>query len=236
MVACPPGLPGRLLCLIVSLPGGTFVTAQILRPRWRRHLPIAFAALSKERVPENRFVSWLEPLRCDPEVRRDLAKYLRGVPTRTQPLKWAERQRAFSGQVLVVWTRQDKLMPPEHAERLAVEFQDAKLVRFDDSTEVDPLSWTVLNSVVAVHLPCLHWEMTRNEPRWTPDPRLLRHPTQSVYESERPNRVGTPRENEENNTGQATDGGGQGTPSKLRKKRPCLRPSAKRLLRCRFMA
>ena len=42
----PPGLPGRLLCLNASLPGGTFLTAQLLRPRFLRHLPIAFGALS----------------------------------------------------------------------------------------------------------------------------------------------------------------------------------------------
>ena len=28
----PPGLPGRLLCLNAALPGGTFLTAQLLRP------------------------------------------------------------------------------------------------------------------------------------------------------------------------------------------------------------
>ena len=44
----PPGLPGRLLCLIASLPGGTFLTAQLLRPRFLRHLPIAFGGLSEE--------------------------------------------------------------------------------------------------------------------------------------------------------------------------------------------
>ena len=33
----PPGLPGRLLCLNASLPGGTFMSVQLLRPRWIRH-------------------------------------------------------------------------------------------------------------------------------------------------------------------------------------------------------
>ena len=30
----PPGAPGRLLCRTAALPGGTFLTAQLLRPRW----------------------------------------------------------------------------------------------------------------------------------------------------------------------------------------------------------
>ena len=38
----PPGLAGRLLCLNAALPGGTFLTAQLLRPRWIRHLPVTF--------------------------------------------------------------------------------------------------------------------------------------------------------------------------------------------------
>ena len=66
------------------------------------HLPIAFGDLSKKRVPEDQFQSWLEPLRRDRKVRRDFDKYLRSVPTRTQLLDWSEQQRAFKGQVLVV--------------------------------------------------------------------------------------------------------------------------------------
>ena len=46
----PPGLPGRLLCLTTATPGGTFLTAQLLRLRLLRNLPIAFGALSKKRV------------------------------------------------------------------------------------------------------------------------------------------------------------------------------------------
>ena len=76
----PPGLPGRLLCLNAALPGGTFLTAQLLRPRWIRHLPVTFGALSKRRVPEGLFRSWIHPLRHNSKVRRDLDKYIRNVP------------------------------------------------------------------------------------------------------------------------------------------------------------
>ena len=72
--------------------------------------------------------AWTEQaLLCrDRKVRRDLDKYLRSVPKRTQLLDWAEEQRAFAGQVLVVWARKDKLMPPEHAERLTDWFEDTE--------------------------------------------------------------------------------------------------------------
>ena len=68
----PPGVPGRLLCLNAALPGGNFLTAQLLRPRWIRHLPVTFGALSKQRVPDDVFGSWIHPLRHNPKVRRDL--------------------------------------------------------------------------------------------------------------------------------------------------------------------
>ena len=80
----PPGLPGRLLCLVASLPCGTFLTTQLLRPRFLRHLPMTFGGLSKKRVPDDQFLGWIEPLRRDRKVRRDLDKYLRSVPTSTQ--------------------------------------------------------------------------------------------------------------------------------------------------------
>ena len=57
------------------------------------------------------FMSWIEPLRYDPRVRRDLDKYLRSVPKKAQLLEWADQQRAFTGSVLVVWAREDRLMP-----------------------------------------------------------------------------------------------------------------------------
>ena len=119
----PPGLTGRLLCLNAALPGGTFLTAQLLRPRWIRHLPVTFGALSKQRVPDGMFRSWIHPLRHKPKVRRDLTKYLRNVPKPQQLLAWADQQRTFADPVLIIWAREDKLMPPTHAERLATTFR-----------------------------------------------------------------------------------------------------------------
>lgn len=135
----PPGLPGRLLCLNALLPGGTFMTAQLLRPRFLRHLPMTFGGLSKKGVPNEQFLSWIEPMRRDPKIRRDLDKYLRSIPKKKQLLDWADKQRAFRGSVLVVWAREDKLMPPEHAERLTEHFEKAELVWIDDSRTLVPI-------------------------------------------------------------------------------------------------
>ena len=145
----PPGLPGRLLCLNGSVPGGTFVTSQLLRPRLIRHLPITFGGMSKKRVPNEQFMSWIEPLRHNRRVRRELDKYLRSVPKKKLLLEWAEQQRVFTGPVLVVWAREDKLMPPEHAVRLAEHFENAELVWVDDSRTLIPIDQP---EVLADHL------------------------------------------------------------------------------------
>ena len=94
-------------------------------------------------------MSWIEPLRHDRRIRRDLDKYLRSVPKKKQLLEWAEQQRAFTGPVLVVWAREDKLMPPEHAERLAEHFENAELVWVDDSRTLIPIDQP---EVLAAHL------------------------------------------------------------------------------------
>ena len=75
--------------------------------------PLApFGALSKRRVPDDLFRNWIHPLRHNPKSRRDLAKYLRNVPKPRLLLEWADQQRSFAGPVLIVWARDDKLMPP----------------------------------------------------------------------------------------------------------------------------
>ena len=135
----PPGLPGRLLCLNASLPGGTFLTAQLLRPRWDPPSPRTFGALSKQRLPEGLFRNWIHPLRHNRKIRRDLNKYLTNVPKPEQLLEWADQQRTFAGPVLIVWARHDNLMPPAHAERLAEHFQNTQLVWVDDTRTLIPI-------------------------------------------------------------------------------------------------
>ena len=135
----PPGLPGRLLCANASLPGGTFVSVQLLRPPWIRHLPWVFGGMSKKRVPNNLFMSWIHPARHNAKVRRDLNKYLRNVPKKELLLEWAKQQRSFRGPVLIVWAREDKLMPPAHAKQLAEHFENSQLVWVDDSRTLIPI-------------------------------------------------------------------------------------------------
>ena len=136
----PPGLPGWLLCASTlpcqaapscrfnccGLPGSDI-------------FPWIFGGMSKKRVPNDLFMSWIQPARHNPKVRRDLNKYLRNVPKKKLLIEWAEQQRSFRGPVLIVWAREDKLMPPAHAERLAEHFESSQLVWVDDSRTLIPI-------------------------------------------------------------------------------------------------
>ncbi|MCY4214421.1 MAG: hypothetical protein OXF68_12435 [Gammaproteobacteria bacterium] len=61
------------------------------------------------------------------------------MPSRRQVLDWVERQGAFRGSVLIVWVREDRLMPPVHAERLAKHFENSLLLWLDDSFTLIPI-------------------------------------------------------------------------------------------------
>ena len=100
---------------------------------------MTFGALSKRRVPDDLFRSWIDPPRHNPKVRRDLTKYLRTVPKRQQLLEWADQQCTFAGPVLIVWARHDKLMPPTHAKCVADHFENTQLMWIDDSQTLIPI-------------------------------------------------------------------------------------------------
>ena len=95
--------------------------------------------MSKKRVANDLFMSWIQPAHHNRKVRRDLTKYLRNVPPKGLLLKWAEQQRLFRGPVLIIWAREDKLMPPAHAERLTEHFENSQLVWVDDSRTLIPI-------------------------------------------------------------------------------------------------
>ena len=112
---------GRSWCCCtrtLSLPALATVIAEFLTERDLRHVtlictpPLPFCALSKRRIPDDFFRSWIHPLRHNTKVRRDLTQYLRNVLKPQLLLAWADQQRTFTGPVLSVWARHDELMPP----------------------------------------------------------------------------------------------------------------------------
>jgi pimeloyl-ACP methyl ester carboxylesterase len=115
----PPGLPGKMVALAVAVPGGLRLAARQLRIGWLRRLPLLFGQMARRPLPDELVRGWTEPVLHQPGVRRDLLTYCRSNfdgPTLT---RHTEALRGFGGEALVLWSPDNKVMPPEHGHRLA---------------------------------------------------------------------------------------------------------------------
>ena len=135
----PPGLTGKTLFLTGKLSPGLFgLFMQQMRLRAVRRLPIAFGWLTKR--GDTVSAGWLRPLLSRADTRRDTVRMLRAfAATPRVLLEVADRLPAFDRPALVVWASEDRVMPPEHGERLAALLPKGKLVRVDDSYTLLPL-------------------------------------------------------------------------------------------------
>jgi pimeloyl-ACP methyl ester carboxylesterase len=135
----PPGLTGRTLALAGKLPPRLFgLFMQQMRLRAVRRLPIAFGWLTKR--GDAATARWMLPVLTRPEIRRDTVRILRAAMADPDLLvKAAGRLRAFDGPALVVWAREDRVMPPDHGRRLAELFPQGRLVEVADSYTLLPL-------------------------------------------------------------------------------------------------
>jgi pimeloyl-ACP methyl ester carboxylesterase len=135
----PPGLTGKTLFLTGKLSPGLFgVFMQQLRLRPVRRLPIAFGRLTKRGDAVS--ARWIRPVLSQAAIRRDTVRVLRAAAASPGILlEAAERLPGFDRPVLVVWAREDRVMPPEHGARLAALLPKGKLVEVADSYTLLPL-------------------------------------------------------------------------------------------------
>jgi pimeloyl-ACP methyl ester carboxylesterase len=135
----PPGLTGKTLVLAGKLSPPMFgVFMQQMRLRMVRRLPLAFGWLTKR--GDAATARWMKPVLTQPEIRRDTVRMLRTAMADPKLLlAAAEGLPGFGGPALVVWAREDRVMPPEHGRRLAGLFPDGRLVEIDDSYTLIPL-------------------------------------------------------------------------------------------------
>ncbi|WP_410630855.1 alpha/beta fold hydrolase [Amycolatopsis sp. cmx-4-83] len=135
----PPGLTGKTLFLTGKLSPALFgVFMQQMRLRAVRRLPIAFGRLTKR--GDAVAARWIRPLLGDAGIRRDTVRVLREFAAAPGILvAVAERLPAFDRPALVVWAREDRVMPPEHGERLTALLPKGKLALVDDSYTLLPL-------------------------------------------------------------------------------------------------
>jgi pimeloyl-ACP methyl ester carboxylesterase len=128
----PPGLPGKMIKLAASLPGGISLLVRALAPKATRRLPVGIGALTKRPVPDEIVDRWLRPLLTDKAIRNDLRRYTLGM-RKTELLEAAEGLRSFDRPALVVWATEDRMMPREHGRRPAELLPQGRLVEIEDS-------------------------------------------------------------------------------------------------------
>ncbi len=134
----PPGLPGRIAEVGIKMPGGTFLLAQLLRVHALRRLPFTFGWMAKRPIPNEIFDAWLRPAQTQRGVRRDLSKYVHALD-KGDMLVAAERLRSFDRPALVIWAKEDRVMPPSHGRRLAELLPRGRLIEIADSYTLIPL-------------------------------------------------------------------------------------------------
>jgi pimeloyl-ACP methyl ester carboxylesterase len=115
----PPGLPGTMVALAARIPGGLQLAGRQLRVSWLRRLPLLFGQMARRPLPDDLVRCWTGPLLHDPDIRRDLLRYCRGPFPKEALVRDTEALRGFTGEALVLWSPDNRVMPPEHGRRLA---------------------------------------------------------------------------------------------------------------------
>ena len=135
----PPGLTGKTVVAAGKLPPtlfGLFMQQMRLRPL--RRLPVAFGWLTKK--GDAATARWMQPLLHKSGIRRDATKVLRAIGKDRKILVAAAEQLAqFTGRSLVVWAKDDRVMPPDHGHRLAALLTNCDHVEIPDSYTLLPL-------------------------------------------------------------------------------------------------
>lgn len=135
----PPGLPGRMVALASRLPGGLQLAARQLRIGWLRRLPPLYGQMTRRPLPDELIRRWTEPVLRDVDVRRDLRTYCTGPLDKATLVRDTEAVRGFPGDVLVLWSPDNRVMPPAHGRRLAALFPQARYADIPDAYVLSPL-------------------------------------------------------------------------------------------------
>jgi pimeloyl-ACP methyl ester carboxylesterase len=129
----PPAF--RPLQLLPRIPGGMWLAARAMG------LPVSrwvFGLLAATPILRPMVDGWVQPLRRDAGVRRDVGKVLRGITTR-ETMRAIAVLRRFDRPTLLAWGRDDSFFEASHPERLATDIPDARLVWVDGAKTFVPL-------------------------------------------------------------------------------------------------
>jgi pimeloyl-ACP methyl ester carboxylesterase len=115
----PPGLPGAMVGVAAAIPGGIALACRQLRIGWLRRTPLLLGQMARRPLDDDLVRGWTESALRDPGIRRDLLAYTRTKFDKGTLIRDTEAVRGFGGETLVLWSPDNKVMPPEHGPRLA---------------------------------------------------------------------------------------------------------------------
>ena len=128
----------RIVLAPAALPGGIMNCTNALRIRALRRLPISYGWLTKRPIDSREAEdSYVYPSLTNKGARRDGTKVIRKANKR-YTLDAAERFHTFEKPVLLAWSSEDRIFPPEHAERMAKLFPNARIEWIDDAYTFSP--------------------------------------------------------------------------------------------------
>lgn len=107
------------------------------RPTFLRHSALGFGPLARNLDPQLTR-SWIEPLRTDPGIRDDTARFMAAMEP-AELLDVSTRLSAFDRPVRLVWGDGDRFFKVDFARRLAEIFPDAELQTVADGRTFVPL-------------------------------------------------------------------------------------------------
>ena len=128
----PPGLPGRIAALATVSDLNLRLGLRLLRVGWVRRTPLMLGWMSRAPLPDDLIRDWTAPGLSDPRIRRDFRAYVRGHWSNEHTVAATEALERFDRPALVLWTPENKVMPPDHGPRLARLLQ-APLIQVEDA-------------------------------------------------------------------------------------------------------
>jgi pimeloyl-ACP methyl ester carboxylesterase len=100
--------------------------------------PSGINLLAARPIDRELVLDWMRPSSTNPAIRADLVAWMRSLRSR-YTMEAAERLRTYPGVAVLAWSRQDRVFPRSHAERLARVLPTSRIVWIDDALTLSPL-------------------------------------------------------------------------------------------------
>ncbi|MEU1205444.1 alpha/beta fold hydrolase [Nocardia sp. NPDC005825] len=133
----PPRAFRPILAAVAYAPAARLFVLGPLRLRAMRRLPVSYGGLTRRPVEPATSDSWALPALVNDDIYADLRRMLRALDG-AEVEAVSRRLHEFTGPVLVVWSKPDRVFPHAHAERLASDFADSRLAWIPDSGSLIP--------------------------------------------------------------------------------------------------